>query len=112
MKNIKNILSLILLIISFSKTSFSQQWEEQTIGSAVKAIDFINPNYGWAAMQDNIGVKVMKTLDKGISWSLIYQYYGNYGFPPPLVLLFPPTGKIKRYLFKTIFFIEEFSESV
>lgn len=33
MKKIKNIIALILLVISFSRKSYTQEWEDQAIGS-------------------------------------------------------------------------------
>ncbi|MCB0728386.1 MAG: hypothetical protein KDD00_13045 [Ignavibacteriae bacterium] len=73
MKNLKNILSIILLFISYSNTSFSQVWEEQTISSK-GTIDFINPNIGWSVVSGSQGYNILRTMNKGISWDSIYGF--------------------------------------
>ncbi|HMS35468.1 MAG TPA: hypothetical protein PKC91_15410 [Ignavibacteria bacterium] len=77
MKNIKNILALILLIISLSRISYSQEWEEQAIGS-VGTEDFINLNHGWTVVRGSQGFTVLKTINKGVSWDSIYGFIGYY----------------------------------
>lgn len=74
MKNLKKILALILLI-SFSRISYSQEWEEQAIGS-VGTEDFINLNHGWIVVSGSQGFTVLKTINKGVSWDSIYGFIG------------------------------------
>ena len=65
------------------KTNYSQnQWEVTFGGSNYlhSDVSFINPNVGFATGLINSVIRVSKTTNKGLNWSLILTLSGDYNF--------------------------------
>ena len=73
MKNLKLIFILCLLV---SSNTYSQyQWEQTTLpigNNGFHDIDFINPNTGFAAVNESTTLKIYKTTDKGLTFESIW----------------------------------------